>query len=35
MRIVEVVRPAFAPFVHGDEVRFDAACWMACARSSI
>jgi hypothetical protein len=34
MRIVEVVRPAFAPFVHGGEVRFDAACWMACARVS-
>ena len=34
-RIVEHVRPAFDPFVHGDEVRFDAACWMACARAPV
>ena len=27
-RVVEVVRDAFAPYVHGDEVRYDAACWM-------
>jgi SAM-dependent methyltransferase len=33
-RIIEKVRPAFDPFVHGDRVRFDAACWMACARVS-
>jgi SAM-dependent methyltransferase len=26
-RIVATVRAAFAPFVHGDEVRFTAACW--------
>lgn len=26
-RVVETVRPAFAPFVHGDEIRFTAACW--------
>lgn len=26
-RIVESVRPAFDPYVHGDEVRFTAACW--------
>jgi SAM-dependent methyltransferase len=26
-RIVETVRTAFEPFVHGDEVRFTAACW--------
>jgi SAM-dependent methyltransferase len=34
IRVVEKVRVAFDPYVHGDEVRFDAACWMACARSS-
>jgi SAM-dependent methyltransferase len=33
-RVVEVVRPAFDRWVHGDEVRFDAACWMVCARPS-
>lgn len=27
-RVVEVVRAAFAPYVHGDEVRFNAACWL-------
>ena len=27
-RIVDRVRPAFAPFVEGTEVRFTAACWM-------
>jgi hypothetical protein len=27
-RVIEAVRPAFEPFVHGDEVRFDAACWI-------
>ncbi len=26
-RIVDTVRAAFEPFVHGDEVRFVAACW--------
>lgn len=26
-RVLAAVRPAFAPFVHGTEVRFDAACW--------
>ncbi len=30
-RVVEVVRDAFAPFVHGDDVRYDAACWMVAA----
>ena len=30
--IVDVVRPAFDPYVHGAEVRFDAACWMVRAR---
>jgi SAM-dependent methyltransferase len=31
-RVLAVVRPAFEPFVHGDEVRFDAACWRIGAR---
>jgi len=31
-RIVAAVRAAFAPFVHGAEVRFTAACWMVGAR---
>ncbi|MDP9792769.1 SAM-dependent methyltransferase [Catenuloplanes nepalensis] len=29
--VVEAVRPAFTPFVHGDEVRFTAACWLLTA----
>lgn len=28
-RIMETVRAAFDPYVHGTEVRFTAACWMA------
>jgi SAM-dependent methyltransferase len=32
-RVIETVRPAFDPYVHGEEVRFTAACWMICARS--
>jgi SAM-dependent methyltransferase len=32
-RVVEVVRSAFAPYVRGEEVRFDAACWMVGART--
>ncbi|WP_436493485.1 class I SAM-dependent methyltransferase [Actinokineospora sp. HUAS TT18] len=27
-KVVEVVRPAFDPFVHGSEVRFTGACWV-------
>ena len=27
-RVQEAVRPAFAPYVHGTEVRFTSACWM-------
>jgi hypothetical protein len=27
-RVIDVVRPAFDPFVHGTEVRFTSACWM-------
>lgn len=32
-RIVETVRAAFDPYVHGPEVRFTAACWRVDARS--
>lgn len=32
-RIVAAVRPAFDPFVDGESVRFDAACWQIEARS--
>lgn len=32
-RLVETVRKAFDPFVQGDEVRYDAACWWITARS--
>ena len=30
-RVVEAVRGAFDPYVHGDQVRFTAACWMVSA----
>ncbi|MCT2582635.1 hypothetical protein [Actinophytocola gossypii] len=30
-RIVDTVRAAFDPFVHGPEVRFTAACWLVTA----
>jgi SAM-dependent methyltransferase len=30
-RVIETVRSAFDPFVHGAEVRFSAACWMVSA----
>ena len=30
-RVVETVRGAFDPYVHGDQVRFTAACWMVSA----
>jgi hypothetical protein len=33
-RIIETVRAAFDPFVHRDEIRFSAACWRICARST-
>ncbi|MGU7780977.1 class I SAM-dependent methyltransferase [Burkholderia sp. PU8-34] len=32
VRVVETVCAAFEPYVHGDEVRFEAACWMIGAR---
>jgi ubiquinone/menaquinone biosynthesis C-methylase UbiE len=31
--VVETVRAAFAPFVHGTEVQFTACCWMVTARA--
>ena len=31
-QVLEAVRPAFAPYLRGDEVRFTAACWMIAAR---
>jgi hypothetical protein len=33
VRVVETVRAAFDPFVHGAEVRFTAACWTVGARA--
>ena len=32
-QVIETVRPAFAPYVQGTEVRFTAACWMVAARA--
>ncbi|WOH51307.1 class I SAM-dependent methyltransferase [Bradyrhizobium sp. sBnM-33] len=32
-QVIETVRAAFSPFVHGAEVRFTAACWMVGARA--
>jgi len=34
-RVVETVRAAFEPYVRGDEVRFNAACWAITARAAI
>lgn len=33
-RVIDVVRPAFDPFVRGTEVRFTSACWMIRARNT-
>ena len=33
-QVMETVRPAFDPYVHGSEVRFIAACWVVSARVS-
>ena len=33
-RVIDTVRAAFDPFVHGTEVRYVAACWMIGARAS-
>ena len=32
-QVIETVRAAFEPYVHGAEVRFTAACWMIVARA--
>jgi hypothetical protein len=32
-QVLEAIRPAFDPYVHGSEVRFTAACWMICAQA--
>ncbi|AVH60574.1 MULTISPECIES: class I SAM-dependent methyltransferase [Streptomyces] len=32
-KVVETLRPAFAPYVRGAEVRFTAACWMVTAKA--
>ena len=32
-QVVERLMPAFAPYVHGPEVRFTAACWIVGARA--
>lgn len=32
-RVVELVRPAFDPYVHEAEVRFTAACWLVTAQA--
>ena len=32
-RVIDTVRAAFDPFVHGAEVRFTAACWLVAARA--
>ena len=32
-RVIETVRAAFDPYVHGSEVRFTAACWMVSGRA--
>ena len=34
-RVIAQVRRAFDPYVHGDEVRFAAACWTICARAPV
>ena len=31
--VIEKVRGAFEPYVHGPEVRFTGACWMVSARA--
>ncbi|RKH38249.1 class I SAM-dependent methyltransferase [Corallococcus sicarius] len=33
-QVIETVRAAFEPYVHGAEVRFTAACWKVTARAS-
>jgi SAM-dependent methyltransferase len=31
--VIDAIRPAFDPYVHGSEVRFTAACWVVSARA--
>ncbi len=33
-RIIDTVRDAFDPYVHGPEIRFTAACWLVRARAA-
>ena len=33
LRVIDTVRAAFEPYVHGTEVRFTAACWLVGARA--
>jgi SAM-dependent methyltransferase len=33
-QVIETVRAAFEPYVHGTEVRFNAACWRVSARAA-
>jgi len=33
-QVIDAVRPAFDQYVHGDEVRFTAACWIVSARNA-
>jgi SAM-dependent methyltransferase len=33
-QVIDAVRAAFEPFVHGDEVRLTAACWMVVAHTN-
>ncbi len=33
-RVIDAMRTAFEPYVHGAEVRFTAACWIARARAA-
>lgn len=33
-KVVAAVRAGFAPYVHGADVRFTAACWRVCARGT-
>ena len=32
-KVIDAVFPSFAPYIHGGEVRFTAACWMVGARA--
>ncbi|MFD0656792.1 hypothetical protein [Thermocatellispora tengchongensis] len=32
-QVIETVRAAFEPYVHGEEVRFTGACWLVSARA--